>query len=298
MIHEHDGLVGQIDTLVLEDLTPDDVRLTHADEALIINVLVDGGQIQVADWYGAHNNNRLEKLVFADGTEWTGTYMNHLGAERYGSDAADVMTGMARHWDRLYGQGGDDTLTGDTGNDRLYGGDGNDSLDGGEGADYLDGGAGDDTLTTYDHHGGTRFRGGTGNDTLNGSRYDDTYYYRLGDGRDVIDERGSYTGVVDKLVLEDLNHDQLWFERAGNDLVLSVIGTDDQVTIDDWYRSSKNHVELFEASDAMALSNNNIDQLVNAMAAFNKPAAGETELSTQLRDDLSPVLAASWQSGS
>ena len=41
---------------------------------------------------------------------------------------------------------------------------------------------------------------------------------------------------------------------------------------------------MFEASDAMA--------------AFNKPALGETELSTQLRDELSPVFAASWQSAS
>jgi hypothetical protein len=41
--------------------------------------------------------------------------------------------------------------------------------------------------------------------------------------------------------------------------------------------------------------NTRVDQLVQAMAAFAPPGAGELDLSPQLRSDLEPVLAASWE---
>ena len=152
-------------------------------------------------------------------------------------------------------------------------------------------------LTTYYKDGGSQFRGGTGNDTLSGSYRQDTYYYKLGDGRDVIKEQNGYNGsrYNDKLVLEDLNHDQIWFEQSGDDLVVSVIGSEGQVTIEDWYLGSSNHVELFQAADAKSLTDSAVDQLVSAMAGFTKPALGETVLSTTTKQELSATLAATWQ---
>jgi len=42
------------------------------------------------------------------------------------------------------------------------------------------------------------------------------------------------------------------------------------------------------------LINNQLDLLVQAMASFGAPAAGETELSGQIKEELAPVIASSW----
>ena len=133
--------------------------------------------------------------------------------------------------------------------------------------------------------------GGRGHDTLDGGAGNDTYRYASGHGRDSIHESGG----DDDLVFEDINHDQLWFERSGDDLLVSEIGTNGQVTIAQWYAGADRQLEAFEAGDAMIMQNNALDQLVNAMASFQKPASGETSLSAELRDDLTPHLAAAWQ---
>jgi len=82
---------------------------------------------------------------------------------------------------RLFGGGGDDTLTGGSGNDDIRGDAGNDSLSGGAGNDLLLGGSGNDTLI-----------GGAGDDFLNGGAGDDfvdgdqgTDLALLGAGNDV-----------------------------------------------------------------------------------------------------------------
>lgn len=69
-----------------------------------------------------------------------------------GTEGADTPTAGihgARHGARLWGSGGNDTLTGGRGEDALLGGDGNDSLDGGAGHDTLAGGAGADRFGLY-----------------------------------------------------------------------------------------------------------------------------------------------------
>jgi hypothetical protein len=71
-----------------------------------------------------------------------------------GGPAREVFVGGPGN-DTLRGGGGDDRLLGQAGDDRLFGGGGNDVLDGGPGNDWLNGGPGLDVL-----------RGGAGNDTL------------------------------------------------------------------------------------------------------------------------------------
>ncbi|HPE79095.1 MAG TPA: calcium-binding protein, partial [Gammaproteobacteria bacterium] len=121
VIDENSTNPGVEDTIVLEDLNPGDVQLTREGTSLVINVLADGGQIKVEDWYTS-TGYRVEKLVFADGTEWGVDYLNHLGMEVHGTEGADTLVGLAVHWDRLHGEGGNDSLTGNSGNDSLYGG--------------------------------------------------------------------------------------------------------------------------------------------------------------------------------
>ena len=94
-------------------------------------------------------------------------------------------------------------------------------LTGGAGNDTLTGGAGNDTLT-----------GGPGNDYLAGGAGNDTYVFNLGDGRDTISEQGG--GGFDTLkfgagiAASDIS---LTFGNNNKDIILKIIGTDDQVTL-------------------------------------------------------------------
>ena len=157
-------------------------------------------------------------------------------------------------------------LNGEAGNDVLWGSSGNDILNGGEGNDQL--------------------TGGTGNDT---------YLFGRGDGQDVIRNYDPDTNSHDVLAFgEDINEQQLWFEQAGNDLEISVLGTDDNVTLKNWYSDERHQLDEISVSNGNILSNNQVDQLVKAMAVFNPPSSGEMELSGQIKEELAPVIAASW----
>ncbi|MDR1424105.1 MAG: hypothetical protein LBI92_05830 [Azoarcus sp.] len=165
--------------------------------------------------------------------------------------------------DTLYGGNGDDVLVGDAGNDVLYGEDGDDTLSGGTGNDTLTGGTGNDILI-----------GGAGNDTLTGGNGDDTYLFARGDGQDtVVDSGGNDTVRFG----EGIDFDQLWFSKSGSHLVVSLIGTEDKVTINSWYSGTSNRVEHFEAGEAK-LDASAVQTLVDAMAGYTPPPGGTSDL--------------------
>ena len=100
--------------------------------------------------------------------------------------------------DQLRGDRGDDILNGDDGNDKLLGGGGYDDLSGGNGDDFIDGGNDDDEL--FGDNGNDRIEGGSGddaiyggrgNDNLKGERGADRFYFKDGDGVDVIQDFGT-----------------------------------------------------------------------------------------------------------
>ncbi|MEH6478161.1 MAG: calcium-binding protein, partial [Sneathiella sp.] len=175
---------------------------------------------------------------------------------------------------RIYGTA-DRVSTGTSGNDILIGHDGNEILEGGYGADVLEGGAGDDTIS-----------GGHGADS---------YIFARGDGQDVIDDNAS-DGASDTLVLDTgIDHDQLWFEQTGDDLLISVIGTSDQITVANWYASADNKIEGIETGDGKVADFSGVDALVSAMASFSPPGGAATDLSDPTYDPLDSVLTTNWQ---
>jgi Ca2+-binding RTX toxin-like protein len=131
-----------------------------------------------------------------------------------------------------------------------------------------------------------------GDDVLEGKAGNDTYLYARGDGQDQItDDAGS-----DHLQFgADIAHDQLWFRRVADDLEVSLIGTGDRATIASWYADPTYHIERFTTTVGKQLLDSQVDQLVEAMAAFSPPPSGQTTLPQDYRDALAPVLAASWQ---
>ncbi len=195
---------------------------------------------------------------------------------------------LANGIERIDGGGGTNVLAGTVDNNlidirgielvniaRIDGGRGNDTLIGDDGANILDGGAGADTLV-----------GGTGNDT---------YLFNRGDGADKWTDTDATVGNVDIACFgADIAYDQIWFQQIGNDLEALVIGTGDKILIKDWYSGSENHLELFEAGDGKMLLDSQVQALVDAMAAFAPPTAGQTTLPTNYQDALAPVLAGNW----
>jgi Ca2+-binding RTX toxin-like protein len=135
-----------------------------------------------------------------------------------------------------------------------------------------------------------------GNDNLSGGGGSDRYLFGRGGGRDTIEENDVAVGNSDSVVFaHDVHFDQLWFRKQGNDLQVSVIGGDDLLTVSNWYKGKQYHVEQFIAGDGKVLLDSRVQQLVDAMAAFNPPALGQTSLSASYQQQLTPVLAAGWQ---
>lgn len=138
--------------------------------------------------------------------------------------------------------------------------------------------------------------GGKGNDRLLGGAANDLYLFGRGDGADTIVDCDLTNGNTDTLrFAADISSEQLWFSRTGNDLSVSVVGSQETVTVSNWYLSSAYHVERIEAGNGQVVLDSQVQNLVNAMAAFAPPAAGQTSLPTDYQASLAPVMAANWQ---
>ena len=97
-------------------------------------------------------------------------------------------------------------------------------------------------------------------------------------------------------MLGGIAREQVWFRNDGNfGLEVSLIGTGDKATIQNWYGGSQYHVEQFKTADGKTLLDSQVQNLVDAMAAFAPPAAGETTLPSNYAATLNPVIAANWQ---
>ncbi|WP_119300553.1 calcium-binding protein [Dongia deserti] len=162
---------------------------------------------------------------------------------------------------------------------------GNNIIVGNSAANVLNGGAGNDILD-----------GGAGNDTLIGGEGVDTYRFGRGGGRDVISNADT-DGGADRLVFGNgIAETDLWFTRSGNDLVVSVLGSTDRVTLQGWYLSASNRLDQFELSDGSSLAASQVQQLVTAMGSFSAPPASFSSLTSTQQQSIESVIAANWRS--
>jgi Ca2+-binding RTX toxin-like protein len=154
------------------------------------------------------------------------------------------------------------------------------TVSGGAAADIVFGLAGNETLNGL--AGDDILQGGAGNDLLVGGGGDDRYSFRSGDGADTIAESGFY-GDADELVFgTGIDWDELWFAQQGNNLVISVLGTTDKVTVQNWFVNVGNVVEDIYSGNGRVLHHSDVASLVAAMASFS-PATSPT--GTGIRPD-------------
>ncbi|MGH7461824.1 MAG: calcium-binding protein, partial [Longimicrobiales bacterium] len=214
-------------------------------------------------YYGNVINHSIsvDRIEFADGSVLSDADIEakiYAGSESndalYGTEAANILNGGAGA-DTLYGAGGNDTLLGGTGSDYLRGQAGNDVLDGGAGNDVVQGGTGSDVYL---------FGRGDGQDLLRNQQADYTY-----NGLYVETDAGSTTDVL--RFKAGVSASDLEIVRSGNDLVLKIKGTSDQVTLEGFYYGNViNHsisVDRIEFADGSVLSDAEITAAVNVPAA-------------------------------
>ncbi|NIN28329.1 calcium-binding protein [Hydrogenophaga sp.] len=159
-------------------------------------------------------------------------------------------------------------------------------------ANVLRGNAGDNVLKGAG--GNDTIRGGQGRDVLQGGAGDDRYQFARGDGVDHIDQSDALEADWDTVEFAPgIACDQLWFRQTGLNLEVSVMNTSDRLVLDDWFDPASSRVGAFEVGEGQSLFDQQVDALVQAMAAFNPPAPGQTNWTTDQQAAFAPVLAAS-----
>ncbi len=282
VVYDHDFTMGNDDVIRLgPDIASSDLSVRRTDNQLVITLNNPDGtasadRLELGHYFYQDGNSpyALERILFDDGIEWR---LDDLKAKvlaptdnndtligfatddsiagqdgndtLYGRQGNDTLDGGAGS-DTLLGEDGDDTLLGGAQDDRLYGGSGSDDLRGGEGNDQLIGAEGNDMLD-----------GGAGNDTLEGGSGADIYLFGRGSGQDTVYEYDTALNVKDVLDF-GVGRDELRFQMDGNNLKVSIAGTDDTLTVANWNAGDAYKIEQFKFKDAAPMSAVQIESLV------------------------------------
>ncbi|MFH0821165.1 MAG: calcium-binding protein, partial [Pseudomonadota bacterium] len=216
-----------------EDVLPGDLHLERGDYSDLRITLVGTDDVMLIrnglQWNDAQGGQVV--IAFADGMVWnTGRIQSMLSQggdfddTSYGFSGPDNMSGYGGK-DHILGLGGDDVIDGGSESDRLEGGAGNDTLLGGADGDSLSGGLGDDILDP-----------GPGFDGIDGGRGNDKYIFNRGYGQDRAYDADNTPGNVDTIRLgADITPADVTLRKSGEDLVLSINGTTDSLTVSDWF---------------------------------------------------------------
>jgi Ca2+-binding RTX toxin-like protein len=144
----------------------------------------------------------------------------------------------------VFGGAADQSIHGGASGDILLGGAGADTIWGGGGDDILDGGSGNDVLIGGQVNVFNDIPEGTGNDT---------YLFGRGDGHDDVFDVDGTTGNVDRVIFKaGVSSSDVKLTRNYGDLVLSIIGTTDTLTLHG-YLGTEGHnastIELIQFTD-------------------------------------------------
>jgi Ca2+-binding RTX toxin-like protein len=186
-----------------------------------------------------------------------------------------------------FGGAGNDTFTtSGPGPAVLRGEAGNDSLSGGAGNDNIEGGLGDDMLA-----------GGAGDDVLYGGEGDDIYHFNVGDGQDTITENVTASGNMDEVFFgSGIDPLHMILKQQADNLELAFAGTNDRLTVRDWFRYPESQVERLTTGDGGRLLNTNVNQLIQAMATYSANSGMSWADAIQQRpDEVQAVVAAYWE---
>lgn len=111
---------------------------------------------------------------------------------------------------------------------------------------------------------------GKGNDTINGGNGNDTYIFNKGNGQAAITDIGGDDTIKFGM---GISQKDVSFSKNANDMMLNIAGSNDQLTIKNWYANTSNYfqnkIEHFSFADGSSLNPLDVEQKVmNNWAAF------------------------------
>jgi len=201
-ILEYDPTPENMDTLRFSsDVARLDVEMIRSGDDMVFRIKGTWDQVLVKNWmYDPYY--QVERVEFGDGVVLTAQEVTDSTVDIYGTLGDDYIYG-SRVMDRLYGYGGNDTI---------YGNAGDDLLDGGPGNDYL--------------------QGDTGSDV---------YLFGRGSGQDTIWNYDESVSKIDAIQFSsDVLPSDVRVSRSGDNLVLSIDGTTDQLTVGYYFYNYSN----------------------------------------------------------
>lgn len=282
-------------------------------------VINDAGDVIVEQSDGGYDMARsdisftlpehVEKLILTGAEAINGTG-NDLANRLEGNDAANHLDGRGGS-DQMVGKGGSDTYVVESNGDTIIeqAGGGIDTVESfvsfvlpnhvenlilvGDGLANATGNNLDNALTG--NASANILDGGRGNDMLIGGKGGDLYLFGVGYGVDTIRDNDDTPDTVDTLrFTAGIDHGRLWFDRSGNNLEMTILGTKNKVVVEDWYLGAAHHVEHILSGDGKVLSSARVDALVEAMDAYNAAPADQLTLPVTWRQHLSAQLETAW----
>jgi Ca2+-binding RTX toxin-like protein len=210
-------------------IAPADVITTRQQEDLVISFKNSTDTITIAEYY-ASSNYKIDYLRFADGTVWSSVQLGSM-----------VINGTEGDDPELFGTVGDDIINGLSGNDVIRAGAGNDIVIGGN------------NISPNDNDG---LFGDAGDDGLIGGAGSDTYLFARGDGKDtVLNYHQQFTqdviyfgptiSITDLIAYRqegyvsgaiDYQTGQSHYTSKNDDLILGLKGTNDSITVVDYFK--------------------------------------------------------------
>ncbi|WP_250855358.1 calcium-binding protein, partial [Anabaena sp. PCC 7938] len=204
-ITDADATSGNTDRIRFSaDIVPSDITVTRTVYDLELQLNGTSDRVTLANWFNGEAF-KIEQVEFANGTVWGVSELTLLSTKIAATD----------YQDKIIGTSGADTISALGGRDLVNGLEGNDTIDGGAGDDHLYGGLGNDTFL---------FGRGSGRDTI----LNDTPGY----------SSAETAGLVDTLKFApDVAPSDVEVSRDEYNLILTIKGTQDQVTLASWFSS-------------------------------------------------------------
>ncbi|MBI1886777.1 MAG: hypothetical protein HYS19_00120 [Nitrosomonadales bacterium] len=142
----------------------------------------------------------------------------------------------------------------------------------------------DSAETLYGTNANDVINGLGGDDYLLGMEGNDTYLFNLGDGQDTIGEYDPAAGNIDTIRFgAGIATSDIVFGRNGDDLVLFINGTTDQVTIQSWGARNDYRIERVEFADGAVWDATNLPSQLSGLPIIG--TNGNDYLSGDTGDD-------------
>ena len=126
----------------------------------------------------------------------------------------------------------------------------------------LEGTAGDDILISS-NDGDDLLDGGSGDDRLEGKEGNDTYIFDIGYGLDTIFDLSNIDGEIDRVVFgDDITPENILLRRENNDLVISILGTEDKLRASHYFLNDNSKVELLDFNNGISFVDSDIRLLI------------------------------------